>query len=193
MKNILNQSDSNQDLKIIEKIKVTDYKYIDKIIKGSKIHKKLIAQELEKVFPQAVSKSTDFVPSIYAKSYSTFFDEPKKKLRIILDKFHKLGIGDTIRIYVLENNLQKEIRKTVTEINDDYTFTINSEKNYKNIFVWGKQVNDFRTIDYEAVSMLHLSATQELIKRLNYTENENQILKRRLEKLENLIKKILEK
>ena len=34
------------------------------------------------------------------------------------------------------------------------------------IFVYGKEVDDFRTVDYEALSMLNVSATQALITRL---------------------------
>ena len=33
------------------------------------------------------------------------------------------------------------------------------------VFVYGKQVDDFRSVDYDAISMLNVSATQELAKR----------------------------
>ncbi len=31
----------------------------------------------------------------------------------------------------------------------------------KTVFVYGREVNDFHTVDYEALSMLNVSATQE--------------------------------
>jgi hypothetical protein len=34
------------------------------------------------------------------------------------------------------------------------------------VFVYGREVNDFRTVDYDALSMLNISATQELIRQV---------------------------
>jgi hypothetical protein len=39
------------------------------------------------------------------------------------------------------------------------------------IFVYGKRVNDFKVVDYDALSMLNVSATQELFKRMMELEN----------------------
>ena len=39
---------------------------------------------------------------------------------------------------------------------------------------YGKEVEDFRVVDYEAISMLNVSATQELYKRLELLEKENE-------------------
>ena len=46
-----------------------------------------------------------------------------------------------------------------------------------NVFVYGKEVNDFHTVDYEALSTLNISATQALVKRINDLEVQNAILK----------------
>jgi len=45
------------------------------------------------------------------------------------------------------------------------------------VFVYGREVDDFRTVDYQAISMLNVSATQELLKRIKALENENKKLK----------------
>ncbi len=34
------------------------------------------------------------------------------------------------------------------------------------VFVYGREVKDFRTVDYEAIAMLNVSATQELHRRV---------------------------
>ena len=34
------------------------------------------------------------------------------------------------------------------------------------MFVYGREVNDFQTVDYDALSMLNISATQELIRKV---------------------------
>ena len=51
------------------------------------------------------------------------------------------------------------------------------------IFVFGREVSDFRTVDYDALSMLGISAIQQLAK-------ENEALKHRLDKLETLEKRL---
>ena len=38
------------------------------------------------------------------------------------------------------------------------------------VFVFGREVNDFRTVDYEAIAMLNVSATQELARKLEAKE-----------------------
>lgn len=38
------------------------------------------------------------------------------------------------------------------------------------VFVYGREVNDFRNVDYEAIAMLNVSATQELARRLEKLE-----------------------
>jgi hypothetical protein len=51
------------------------------------------------------------------------------------------------------------------------------------IFVYGREVNDFRVVDYEALSMLGISATQALLQRLEQVEKENQTLQQNLYEL----------
>ncbi len=46
-------------------IEVTDYTYRDIIGKGTGKQKKVIAQQVETVFPQAVKRSADALPDIY--------------------------------------------------------------------------------------------------------------------------------
>ncbi len=54
------------------------------------------------------------------------------------------------------------------------------------VFVYGRQVNDFHSVDYEAISMLNVSATQELAKQLDELKAENAALKAKLSEIEAL-------
>jgi hypothetical protein len=54
IKSIIGLSDTKNDLSLLMKIRVTDYKFVDKVSKGNETQKKVIAQELEKVYPEAV-------------------------------------------------------------------------------------------------------------------------------------------
>ena len=43
--------------------------------------------------------------------------------------------------------------------------------------MYGREVDDFRTVDYQAISMLNVSATQALLRRIEALEKENEALK----------------
>ncbi len=152
IKSIKGITNNANDLATLAKIRITDYKHIDSISKGNKEIKKVIAQELKTVYPQAVSTMTDVVPDIYqqASIENGFVSLPTN-----------LKAGEEI----LE----------VTEVGKD-GFKVNTDKAGK-IFVFGRQVNDFHVVDYEALSTLNISATQELLKRIESLEAENQTLK----------------
>ena len=62
IKNIDGLSNSENDLATLNKIEVTDYHMIDPS-HGEKPIKKAIAQQLEGIYPQAVSKSTNSIPN----------------------------------------------------------------------------------------------------------------------------------
>ena len=50
-------------------------------------------------------------------------------------------------------------------------FRVNSDKAGK-VFVFGRQVNDFHTVDYEALTTLNVSATQALLKQIETLQQE---------------------
>jgi len=51
------------------------------------------------------------------------------------------------------------------------------------VFVYGREVSDFRTVDYEAISMLNVAATQELARKVAENEREMNVLRRQLAEL----------
>ncbi len=166
IKDIKGISSNEQDLETLSKIEITDYQFKDKIGKGNGQYKKVIAQQVENVYPQAVSKIKDCIPDIYqlAKLENDFIELPN----------HTLKIGEKVKLLFDD---KQEIFEILTI--SDLGFTISgSEKihlnaqfrNPKLIFVYGREVADFRSVDYEALSMLNVSATQALLKRLNEVE-----------------------
>jgi hypothetical protein len=54
----------------------------------------------------------------------------------------------------------------------------------KDVFVYGREVKDFRVVDYEAISMLNVSATQELHRLLGARDAEIIALKKEVATLE---------
>ena len=175
IKNIKGITNTKQDLETLSKIEITNYTLKDSISKGNNNYKKVIAQQVEKVYPQAVNKLTDVVPDIYKQA------EIKDGF-IALE--NNLKAGEKVKIITQKG---EEI-VTVLEANSK-GFKISTTTNGL-VFVYGRQVSDFRSVDYEALSTLNISATQELLKqieelnaRLNTTENENAKLKAEVQTL----------
>jgi hypothetical protein len=91
---------------------------------------------------------------------------------------------------MLTNNLKKGERvKLIFESGiqvlevleaDENGFSVNTTETGK-VFVYGREVNDFHTVDYEALSTLNISATQELYKRMVEAEERSRKLEAELQ------------
>ena len=163
IKNIIGISNSQEDLKTVSQIEITNYQLKDSISKGNQMLKKVIAQQVKKVYPQAVTdNSTEVIPNIYQLS-----EIKDNWITLKTD----LKIGDKVKLIFESNDELVE----VTEVNNN-AFKVATDKQGK-VFVYGKEVNDFHTVDYEALAMLNISATQELLKRLEDLENQNSNLR----------------
>lgn len=177
-KNIVGRSKGDQDLSILNKIKITDYTMIDRV-RDSKPYKKVIAQEVKEIYPQAISKTRNVIPNIMCPAAKVSRNE--NVVTITLEKAHGLKIGDKVEI------LAKEVKLNdieVTNVIDENTFEVKTENKLSEVFVYGKYVDDFLSVDYDALSMLNISATQELYKKITALEAENKNLKSSAEGLE---------
>ena len=181
IKNIQGRSDSATDLHTLLGIEITDYTFRDAITKGSAPRKMVIGQQVERVFPQAVSKLTDVVPDIYQQA--SFADgwvalstdlKQGERVRLISDKVE--GVHE-----VLEATPDK--------------FRTDFQPEGDHVFVFGREVNDFRTVDYDAIAMLNVSATQQLKKEkdgeVKALRAENAELKARLDTLEAAMQRLM--
>ncbi|WP_260441919.1 hypothetical protein [Microcystis aeruginosa] len=151
IKEIKGTSDSQADLQTLLRIQVTDYHYKDKIANGNRPKKKVIGQQIADVYPQAVSTHVDVVPDIFE---SAIIEENWVTLNS-----HNLKTEDKVKIFWNDDDSQLF---TVEAIEPD-KFKIPLDHT-GDIFVYGREVDDFHVVDYDALSMLHISATQELYK-----------------------------
>ncbi|MFN0048892.1 MAG: tail fiber domain-containing protein, partial [Cytophagales bacterium] len=174
-------SDSRNDLSTLMKLKITDYKYTDSLNTGNVQVKGVFAQEVEKVYPQAISKQTNWIPNIYAVAEQVAFDEANQTLKVTINKTHGLTIGDKVKLI---SNASGEKPAMVVSVNGN-SFTVNkwTEKSEK-IFVYGKEVNDFRIVDYDRIFILGISAIQELNKNLEAEKAKNMQLELQIQKME---------
>lgn len=169
IKEIRGRSDTNNDFQTLLGIEITDFSYKDTIAHGNAMHKKVIAQQVEKIFPQAISYNIDVIPDIYQLAthndgWIEVSTNLKKRDRVKLINDDEEGIYEVL-----------EVRE------DKFRTEFKSEKD--KVFVYGREVDDFRTVDYEAISMLNVSATQEIAKQMEALKAENKQLKEAQEEM----------
>src|SRR5260221_4312834 len=93
---------------------------------------------------------------------------------ISLAKTHGLKEGETVRL-ITEKNPELNV---VAHVVDDNTFTVTTKEALGDkVFVYGKECLDLKGVDYDAIAMLNVSATQELAKKVEALEAENAKLK----------------
>jgi hypothetical protein len=183
LKNIIGRSDSAKDLETLQKIEVTDYTMKDTVKFGNRPFKKVIAQQVEKVYPIAVTstgiKGFTFTPDIYAVSESVNIEKPGV-YTISLAKAHGLKDGDTLRLITSKDPELNAVAHVVNE----RTFTVETNEALGDkIFVYGKECTDLKAVDYEAISMLNVSATQVLAKQVESLKEENSDLQDQAKRL----------
>ncbi len=198
IKNITGLTKNADDLEAISKIQITDYTYIDKVANVDGLQKKVIAQQVNEVYPLAVKKNKGIIPNVYQLALKVIHSQDATE--ITSSKVHDFKAGDVVKLMIQDAGVREVV---VTKIIDPTTFVTDKIEG-DNIFIYGKHVDDLLTIDYDALSMLNISATQELYKKIIALEAENKDLKsinaaqqstnvsleQRLDKLESIIKTI---
>jgi endosialidase-like protein len=180
IKTVRGRSNGAADLHTLLDIEVTDFTFKDVVDKGSRPQKKVIAQQVEKIFPQAVGHTTDVVPDIYKKAAVN-----NGWIQLATD----LKVGDRVRL--ITENGHRAVHE-VLEVKKDQ-FRTDFVGAVPQVFVYGREVNDFRFVDYEAISMLNVSATQELNRIVSLQDTQIQALNARLAALEQQLKAAVEK
>lgn len=160
------------------RLQVTDYRYVDEASKGRQMKKGFIAQEVEAIEPTAVGKSTNFIPDIYALAGKIAADQ--QLLQITMDKAHGLKTGDRVRVF----DSKQQMDLTVESVENDHQFSVENWSNAapERLFVFGKEVHDFRQVEYDHIFSMNVAATQELARRLEILENENAALRSKVER-----------
>ena len=147
-------------LSIIDKLNVSTYDYIDYCkFQSKKKQYGLIAQQVMEVIPDVITThEKEFIPNVY-KNADGYDNETKS---IILTGSFNLIIGDNLKIMDSKN---KEHFKKIVDIQGNvYTIEepIEDYEEESLIFIYGKEVNDLHTINYEHLFNINLKAVQEL-------------------------------
>ena len=186
--------DDNVALIELRKLNPKTYEYIDKVKNPNSLVYGFIAQEVEQTIPYAVRIMKGYLPNIYEKATVTNGN------RIILnnaststfqvDSNGKDASGNTVEIKFMDEN-NKEIITNLVSIIDDKTFEISDKLDITEVFVYGQEVNDFRTLDKDAIFTITTAAVQQIDREfqeakshIEELQTENADLKARLSSIE---------
>jgi len=151
--NIVDVND-NLALEMVRNIPCRYYNYKDKLSRGTNATIGFIAQEVKEIYPRAVVERTQFIPNVMRN----LMDLSWNGATLYTDLSDCSGVK--YRFYVSNDvSGNNEIKKEVIG-NSDNSFTFDTS--YNNVFCYGKEVNDFHTLDKNKLFALNFSATQEI-------------------------------
>lgn len=181
IKKDLHISSGKADLATLMQLEVTDYRYVDTLTHGIGTVKGFVAQQVKKVFPEAVSTAHNAIPDIFAKPTSLHLNGDEATFR--MSEENSVAKGDRVRI-IQNGGEQKEYEVIGTE---GTSFTVKAWNSAfdeaEKVFVYGREVKDFCQVDYDKIHTLNVSATQELMRQLEALRKENTALKSDVESL----------
>ena len=154
-----NINDISGATEIINKLKPISYEYIDPKKKLG-IQYGFIAQDLEEHLPTIVSTTNDKIPNILKTA------DVSNEI-FTLQEATNLQVEDNIIIYDEEDY---EHKVKITEVIDDKNFKVDDDKLKDKYFIYGKEVNDFKTINTDCLTAIMMKSIQELTARVKELE-----------------------
>lgn len=171
LKNIQQAVNPNDALSAINKIQIVDYTLKKDTAKNPSIKRGVIAQDIEKVLPEAVSISKGKTPfsSSNIERYADFkrIDTSKKDNRFIEINLSNHGLESKDNIYLLykDNLMNKDTLVEVIAVPNKHQFRIPYSKSIaqtKIVYVKGQDIQDMRSVNYNYLSITNIAATQAL-------------------------------
>ncbi len=148
-------------VRLVSELRPRTFRYTDVIEYGPDRVNGLIAQEVLRVVPSAVSTHEGVVPDVF---------KPGKVSGDCITVEGAFAVGDVLK--VLDGD---EIHMvSVIDVRGDGSVRVDKELKGAEIFVYGHEVPDFHTVSYERIIPLLISTIQSLQKRIVILENKSQ-------------------
>lgn len=167
--NIVDVQDDSA-LALFRQLKPKTYEYADKIQRGTESVYGFIAQEVQEVLPRASKKITDTVPNIYTLAPITgdtlTFDASKLEYDASGQVFKRLKL-------IKEDN--KEFFVQILKVEGN-TVQIDQILTETQVFVYGQEVNNFHTLDKNAIWTIATAALQEVDRQLQEEKEKTKTL-----------------
>lgn len=186
----IKQVDTSDCLKILNKLKVTEYDNIDNPLLYKSIT--IDSDSVQTSFNSAlVDDINDYIPNIYADSTSIRYDNNLDLITITLNKLHGCNINDELLIY----HEKKQYEFVINQILNENTLIIFCNKQLdtipQSLFIYGKKVSNIKALATDKLVTLSIGAIQQINNNINNSnkrvvelEEQNKKLLDRLEKIE---------
>jgi len=182
--------DTSFALDTITKLNPVKYEYIDKVRK-SETTLGFIAQEVDSIVSNVVSKVKDYIPNIFSlakvqndvlilqnqinqTTNETNTNETNTYETNTYDT--KVNVGDELQLYKSDDS---SIIVKITEIIDNSTIRIDQTIDDTSVFVFGTEKSDFNVINYNSLFSVSIAALKELDKQIQ----ENMLIEQEIESL----------
>jgi len=154
----------NISLEMLRNIPCRYYQYKDPTRQnGNKKTIGFIAQEVDEIFPIAITKKEDLIPS----EMRLLVENENAIWTHLSDNTCKLYITDledaipnTECLFILSDSSDNIIEKKIQVLDDGKSFIF--KKKWNKVFLHSKMVSDFHVVDKQKLFSLNFSATQEL-------------------------------
>jgi len=178
LKTVIGLSDHAADLALLNRLRITDYTMRDRVQFGERIFKKVIAQELEEVFPQVVQKSVGFLPDVYASASQVQCHGEALLITLPAGLPEAATAGQRLKLIGPTGEVVVTLAEAA-EAGSQQLLVTGADSladTPEEVFVFGLEHTDVRTVDYEAVAMLNVSATQALARQVAELHQQNAAL-----------------
>ena len=146
---------------LVSELRPRTFRYTDTIEYGPERVNGLIAQEVLRVVPSAVSTHEGVVPDVF-KTGKVSGDWIAVEGAFAPGDVLKVLDGDEIHMV------------SVVDVRGDGSVRVDKELKGAEVFVYGREVQDFHTVSYERIVPLLISTIQSLQKRVAILENKSQ-------------------
>ena len=184
---------SRGSLDVIKTIPIKSHGYIDSFLNGCPTAFNVIAQDIQRTYPEAITVTDSFIPDMYVKC--NWISVTGNEIRINIPKPHSVIIGDKVRC-ILEDSSHKDT--TVTQVINTTTFVVekwddfNLEKSDE-MFLYGKRVNDFLRVDKIKLGVLALAGVKEQQTIIEEQERTISAMASQIGTLTNIVNQLLKK
>ena len=164
--NIIDVPD-NLALEQVRNIDVRYYEYKDKVKKGTETTIGFIAQQVKEIVPSAVSIQKNIIPNemriIESPSWTTITDSSGINTYKLTISDLSDNSGNTLYRFYVSNDQSgnDECQKEIKSLDTEPKSFIFKEK-WTNVFLYGKEVDDFHILDKQKLFAVNFSATQEI-------------------------------
>ena len=159
-------------LEKINSIEPVAYGFIDSFYRPANRTVGFIAQDVEKVIPEAVSRLSDYLPNILAEAEVCMIDS---QMVLDLSTAKPLHENDAVKVYKASGS--QTSLNVYKRINDALYVVSGAGISSEPVFVYGSRVDDFRSVDYDKVFTVGIGAIQQLSKQVADLQQQNKALK----------------